>query len=235
MSDTPTREQRPFYNHFERLLSDDNFTRDIELLRNSDVNILEPTYENIQEFEDGDIGADEIPSPLFQVMEKYSLPLVMEDFMYHYVSHGEVALDKLRNGVYILDHDTMKASGVGGDEVHNYQAGYVNDSVHNKYVEVTLAIPVQATNTQIIDTIKQHKQFIKDRQTLANSGQPIQRVKSFPEKALRNKEIMRMHKEGLEPAEIAEALFDSLDKPLIGSDVSKIIYKEKQKTKRYRS
>ena len=233
MSDKPTREQLPLYNHFERLLGDENFVRDMEMLRGSGTDILESTYENIQEFEDGDVDADEIPSPLVQAMKKYNLPLVMEDFMSHYVIHGEVALDKLRNGVYILDHDTMMASGDSDDELHNYQTQYVNDSMRNKYIEVTLAIPVQATATQITDTIMQHKQFIKHRQKLANDGKPIQRVKSFPKKVLRNKEIMRLYKKGLGPTEIAEALFDGQDRPLIGSDVSKIIYKEKQKAKRY--
>lgn len=133
MPSKPTREQLPFYTRFMRLVEDEAFTRDITLLRNSDADIIEPTYENIEEFEDGTVNADEIPSPLHQVMMKYNLPLVMEDFIFHYIKNDEIALDKLRNGIYILDHNAMRASGLSDDEVHNYQAWYVNDSMKNKY------------------------------------------------------------------------------------------------------
>lgn len=224
MSNKPTREQLPFYNRFIRLVDDEAFTGDIELLRISDVNILESTYENIEEFDDGTVNADEIPSPLYQVMMKYNLPLVMEDFIHHYVAHSEVALDKLRNGVYIVDDKAMEASG-GDDRELNYH-GYVNDSMHNKYVEVTLAIPVHATTTQISDTITQHKQFIKDRQTAANNNTPVGRVRS-EYYALRDKEIMRLYKSGLPPRKIRPKLIEKwghLTEPAI----SNIIYRRKK-------
>ncbi|GEM_PF-4562399 len=229
----PTREQLPFYNHFMRLINNDDFIIDIDLLRISKVDIRKSTYENVEVIEmlDGDdiVNGDEIPSPLHQIMMKHNLPLVMEDFIYHYVAHNEVALDKLRNGVYILDHKAMKASGNNRDETHNYQASYINDAMQNKYIEVTLAIPVHATITQITDTIAQHKQFIKDRQTQANDNKPIKRVKVFPEKILRDKEIMRLYKKGIKPNDIANALLGSTEDPLTGSDISKIIYKQKNK------
>ena len=227
MPSKPTREQLPFYNRFIRLMANETFTRDVELLRRSDVDILQSTHENIEEFEDGTVNADEIPSPLHQVMMKYNFPLVMEDFIHHYVAHNEIALDKLRNGVYILDHGTMKASGVSDDEVHNYQAWYINDSVRDKYVEVTLAIPVHATTTQITDTITQHKQFIKDRQTAANNNTPVGRVRS-EYYALRDKEIMRLHDEGLPPREILWKLPDKWRGTLNPPAISRIIYRRKR-------
>lgn len=49
----PTREQKPFYNRFMRLVNDDHFVDDINLLRSSTVDITQPTYENFEEFEDG--------------------------------------------------------------------------------------------------------------------------------------------------------------------------------------
>ncbi len=226
MTAKPNREQLPFYNRFKRLLDDESFTRDVALLRSTDVNILESTYENIEEFEDGTVNADEIPSPLHQVMMKYNLPLVMEGFVHHYVAHDEMDLDKLRNGVYIVDHKSMKASGMSDDEVHNYQAWYVNDSMRDKYVEVTLAIPVHATATQITDTITQHKQFIKYRQTVANNNTPVGRVRS-EYYALRDKEIMSLYDSGLPPRKIRPKLIKKwghLTEPAI----SNIIYRRKK-------
>lgn len=226
MTAKPSREQLPFYTRFVRLVDDESFTSDIASLRSSDVNILESTYENIEEFEDGTVNADEIPSPLHQIMMKYNLPLVMEDFIYHYVAHNEIALDKLRNGVYIVDHKSMKASGVSDDEVHNYQAWYVNDTMRNKYIEVTLAIPVHATTTQIADTIAQYKQFIKHRQTAANNNTPVGRVRS-EYYALRDKEIMRLYDKGLQPRRIRPRLIKKwghLTEPAI----SNIIYRRKK-------
>lgn len=230
MTAKPSREQLPFYTRFIRLVDDESFTRDIELLRSSDVDILKSTYENVEIIEmlDGDdiVNGDEIPSPLHQVMMKYNLPLVMEDFMYHYVAHTEIDLDKLRNGVYILDHKAMRASGASADEVHNYEAWYANDSMSNKYIEVTLAIPVHATITQVTDTITQHKRFIKNRQTAANNNTPVGRVRS-EYYALRDKEIMRLYDEGLPPRKIRPKLIKKwghLTEPAI----SNIIYRRKK-------
>ena len=230
MTAKPSREQLPFYTRFTRLLDNPYFISDIELLRSSDVDILKSTHENVEiiEMPDGDdiTNSDEIPSPLHQVMMKYNLPLIMEDFMYHYVARNEVALDKLRNGVYIVDHKSMKASGMSDDGVHNYQTWYVNDSMRDKYVEVTLAIPVHATATQITDTITQHKQFIKYRQTVANNNIPVGRVRS-EYYALRDKEIMRLYDSGLPPRKIRPKLIKKwghLTEPAI----SNIIYRRKK-------
>ncbi len=225
MTTKPTREQLPFYTRFMRLVDDESFTHDIESLRSSDVNILESTYENIEEFDDGSVNTDETPSPLHQVMMKYNLPLVMEDFMYHYVTHNEITLGKLRNGVYILDHDTMESSG-SDDKTLNYH-DYVNDSMHNKYIEVTLAIPVHATTTQITDTITQHKQFIKDKQTAANNNTPVGRIRS-EYYALRDKEIMKLRDKGLKPSEILWQLPDKWRDTLNPPAISRIIYRRKR-------
>lgn len=223
MTAKPSREQLPFYTRFIRLVEDEGFTHGIELLRSSDVNILESTYENV-EIVDDTANADEIPSPLHQLMMKYNLPLIMEDFIYHYVAHNEVTLDKLRNGVYIVDNKALEASG-GDNRELNYH-GYVNDSMHNKYIEVTLAIPVHTTTTQITDTIAQHKQFIKDRQTAANNNTPVGRVRS-EYYALRDKEIMKLHDKGLPPRDIRPKLIEKwghLTEPAI----SNIIYRRKR-------
>ena len=228
MTAKPSREQLPFYNRFIRLVDNETFAHDIELLRSSEVNILESTYENIEEFDDGTVNADEIPSPLHQAMMKYNLPLVMEDFIHHYVAHNEVALDRLRNGVYIVDNKAMEASG-GDDRELNYH-GYVNDSMHNKYIEVTLAIPVHATATQIADTIAQHKQFIKDRQTVANNNTPVGRVRS-EYYALRDKEIMKLYDKGLPPREILWKLPDKWRGALNPPAISRIIHRRKRQRK----
>ena len=233
MTAKPSREQLPFYNRFMRLVDDEAFVRDIELLRNSDVDILKSTHENVEVIEvpNGDdiINSDEVPSSLNQVMMKYNLPIVMEDFIYHYVAHNEVALDRLRNGVYIIDHKAMEASGVNDDKVHNYQAWYVNDSMRDKYIEVTLAIPVHATTTQINDTITQHKQFIKDRQTAANDNIPVGRVRS-EYYALRDKEIMRLYDKGLPPRKIVFKLPEKWQ-GLSTLAISNIIYRRKKQRK----
>ena len=223
---SPNREQLPFYNRFIRLLDSDIFTSDIEALRNSDVDILASTHENIEVCDDGSVNADEIPSPLHQVMLKHNLPVIMEDFMEHYIAHDEIVLDKLRSGIYILDHKTMQASGVSNDEIHNYQAWYANDSFHNKYIELTLAIPVYATTTQITNTIAQHKQFIKKRQTAKNNNTPVGRVRS-EYYAFRDKEIMRLYDSGLPPRKIRPKLIKKwghLTEPAI----SNIIYRRKK-------
>lgn len=225
MTAKPSREQLPFYNRFMRLVENEVFIRDIELLRSSDVSILEPTYENIEEFDDGTVNADEIPSPLHQTMMKHNLPLIMGDFIHHYIAHNEVALDKLRNGVYIVDDKVLEASG-GDNREQNYH-GYINDTMHNKYIEVTLAIPVHATTTQINDAIAQHKQFIKDRQTAANNDSPVGRVRS-EYYALRDKEIMRLRDEGLPPREILWKLPDNWRGALNPPAISRIIHRRKQ-------
>lgn len=228
MSAKPTREQLPLYNRFRRLVSDDSFIDDIESLRASKVDILQAAYSSFEEFDDGTINNEETPSPLNQIMMKYNLPIVMEDFIYHYIAHNEIALDRLRNGVYILDHGTMKASGTN-DETYNYRAWYVNDLQREKYIEVTLAIPAHATITQINDTLTQHKKFIKNRQTIANGNIPVSRVRS-EYYALRDREIMKLYDEGLPPRKIRPKLIKKwghLTEPAI----SNIIYRRKKQRK----
>jgi hypothetical protein len=98
--------------------------------------------------------------------------------------------------------------------------------MHGKYIEVTLAIPVHSTTTQITDTITQHKQFIKDRQTAANNNTPVGRVRS-EYYALRDKEIMRLRDEGLPPREILWKLPDKWRGTLNPPAISRIIYRRK--------
>lgn len=111
----PTREQSPFYNRFMRIVRDEEFQSDIESLRNSDVDITKSTFENVEviKMPDGDdiVNGDEVSSPLHQTMMKYGLPFAMEGFMRHYVAHGEIDLDRLNSGVYIVDDKAMEASG----------------------------------------------------------------------------------------------------------------------------
>lgn len=225
MPDNPTREQLPFYNRFMRLRDDESFSHDIESLRKSKVDILKSTYENIVEFEDGEVSADEVPSPLHLIMMKYNLPLVMEDFVYHFIKYDELDLNKLRNGVYLVDTKAMEASG-DGDNERNYHS-YVYDTERNNYIEVTLAVPVHATTTQINDTITQYKQFIKDRQMVANDNTPLSRVRS-EYYALRDKEIMRLHDKGLPPRKILWKLPVEWRGVLTAPAISRIVYRRKQ-------
>lgn len=227
MTKRPSREQLPFYNRFIRYIDNDEFTADIDTLRNSGVNILESTYENIEVIEDT-TNADEIPSPIHQFMMKYNLPLIMEDFMHHYVARNEIDLSKLRNGVYLVDDKDMEASG-SYDNKLNYH-DYVNDTMHNKYIHVTLAIPVHATTTQINDSITQYKHFIKDRQTKANNNAPIRRIRS-EYYALRDKEIMKLYNNGSPPREILWKLPEKWRNMLNPPAISRIIYRRKQQRK----
>ena len=233
MTVKPSREQKPLYNRFIKAVDTDDFQRDIESLRNSDADITKSTFKNVEiiRVPDGDdiINSDEVPSPLHQVMMKYELPLAMDDFVRHYVAHGEIALDKIRSGVYLVDHKSMEASG-GDDRELNYH-WYINDTDyinHNKYIEVTLAIPAHATITQINDTISQHKQFILDRQEAANNGTPVGRVRLAPAH-IRNREIMKLYNTGLKPSQILWELPDDLRGELTSPDISKIIYKQRKK------
>jgi hypothetical protein len=223
----PSREQKPFYNRFMRLVNDDHFADDINLLRSSTVDITQPTYENFEEFEDGSANADEIPSPLLKFMIKYDLPPVMEDFISLYILKDKVDLTMLRSGVYIVDHGQQEASGSSLDKHLNYQS-YAQDTMHDDYVELTLAIPIHALSTQIADTLAQHKQFIKDKQAILNGGDSIKRIKLYP-KDLRNREILRLHQEGLKPSEILLELPDTFRGELTAPDISKIIYKLRSK------
>lgn len=229
MAEKPTREQLPFYNRFMSLLNSEVFSRDIETLRNSKEDIRQPTYENVEivEMSDGDdiVNEDETPPVLHQIMKKHNLPIVMEDFMYHYVQHKKINLGKLRNGVYLVDEKAMEASGNDEDKHMNFQA-YVADTMEDKYVEVTLAFPLHATNTQIVDTIKQHKQFIKDKQTRANNNSSVKRVRS-EYYAERDNAIMSLHEKGLPPRKIRPKLIQKwghLTEPAI----SNIIYRRKK-------
>jgi len=225
MDERPTREQLPFYNRFVRCIDNESFMADVGLLRDSKIDILESTHENVEVFNDGSVNADEIPSPLHQFMLKYSLPIVMEDFVFHFIRHETIDLSKLRNGVYLVDDKSMEASGRGDNEL-NYH-GYVNDTMHNKYIHITLAIPVHATITQINDTISEHKQFIRDRQTGANNDTPVSRVRS-EFYAERDKEVMDLYRQGYRPREIASKISGRWRGIITAPMISDIIYRRRK-------
>lgn len=224
----PTREQQQFINRFRRYVSDDGtihdveFSNSVEELRKSKVDILEPTYKNVEIFEDGSANADEILSPIHLFMTKYEFPLIMEEFVYHFIKHNDIDLTKLRYGVYLVDDRAMEASGDSEDITQNYHT-YLTDSDHNRYVRITLAVPINATTTQITHTISQHKQFIKVRQARANNDTPIPRVRS-EFYAERDREILGLYEQGLRPREIERRLSDRfgiLTAPMISNIVSR--------------
>lgn len=229
----PTREQQQFINRFRRYVSDDGtiqhakFSKDVDELRKSEADILKSTYENVEVLDDGSANADEIPSLLYQFMMKYELPLIMEEFVYHFIKHNEIDLTKLRYGVYLVDDKAMEASGDYDDPEQNYHA-YIEDSHYNKYVNLTMAIPVGATITQINGAISQYKQFIKDRQTEANDGRSIQRVRSnFYAK--RDREITKLSEQGVPPRGIVWQLSGGWHGKLTAPEISRIIYRYKQR------
>lgn len=85
---------------------------DVEILRNSNVDILASLHENVEVFDGGPVSTDEMPPPLHQAMLKHNLTIIMEGFVKHYVAYDEIALDKLRSGVYALDYKTMQTTEV---------------------------------------------------------------------------------------------------------------------------
>lgn len=230
----PIREQQQFINRFRRYVSDDGiihhseFSKDIDELRKSKLDILEPTYENIEELTDGSVNADEIPSPLCRFMMKYELPLIMEEFIYHFIKHNEIDITKLRYGVYLIDNSAAEASGDSDNDLgQNYQS-YLEDSRYSKYINITLAIPVNATITQVTSTISQHKQFIKNKQTQANNNTPMHRIRSefYSE---RDREIVFYREQGMSPRDIVWRLSGGWRGKLTAPEISRIIYRYKQR------
>lgn len=213
----PTREQLPFYNRFMRLVENPEFVQDVERLRTSKKDILHAVRKAN--------GIVKIPSAFHQFMTKHGFPISMEQFVYFYVSRNEINLEKLQSGVYIVDFKNKEASGLSDNKRLNYFR-HVNDSMRDDYIHVVLAVPVHATTTQINDTIKQHKQFIKDRQAAANNNTPVPRIRS-EYYAMRDKEIMRLYDKGLPPRKIVHKLPEEW-RGLSTVAISNIIYRRKK-------
>lgn len=223
----PNREQSGLYNLFTRYVKDDGtihnaeFANDVKALRKTD-DISKPTYENIEEIGDS-VNADEIPSPLTQFMWKYGLPNSMADFLYHFITHEKIDLDKLQSGIYLVDDDAMQASGTHSQE-QNFK-NYIEDTQYAKYIQITLAVPVEATNVQIKQTIADSKDFIKSRQVAIGGSQVRNRENPMAE---RDNMIMSLYSQGLKPREIVGKLPEKWD-GLTRYDVSKIVDRAKRK------
>lgn len=100
----PSSEYDGLYNRFLRYVGEDNkihdaeFAVDVKALRNCTDDIRQSIYENVELVGD-DINGDEMPSPLSQFMSKYGFPRSMDEFLYHYIIHRKVDVDKLQSGV----------------------------------------------------------------------------------------------------------------------------------------
>lgn len=195
----PNREQSGLYNLFVRYVKDDGtiihpeFAKDIEALREHGDH-LEALWPN-----DGTVDT---PSPFIQFVNKYDFPPSMHMFLLDYVTRNEINFDKLTYGIYVVDEDAQEASGNFKPSA-NY-LGYSIDSLTTKYVKLTLAVPVDATNLQIRETIKDANDFIKARQTEANGGRVARKRRIL--NAERNNWLLDQDKKGLSPSQILHKL-----------------------------
>lgn len=195
LNQKPSREQSGLYNLFSRYVKDDGtiihagFAQDIEdLRRNGDsISVIQP------------IGAVvDDPSPFFQFTQKYAFPPTMHMFLLDFITRNEINPDKLFFGVYIVDEGKSEASGKFDPSINYF--GYTTDSLSTNYVKLTLAVPVDATNLQIREAIKEARDFIKSRQTEANGGN-IPR-KRFSVNAELNNWVLEVYNQGLKPKQI---------------------------------
>ena len=223
----PSREQSGLYNLFARHVKDDGtihdaeFAKDVKALRKT-ADMSQSTYENIEEVDDF-VNADEIPSPFAQFMHKYQFPSGMNDFVYHFITRRKIDPDKLRSGIYLVDDDSMQASGEYEPE-QNFK-NYVEDTQYTKYVHVTLALPVDATKVQIDEAITKHQDFIKSRQNKVRGTARTRKRESLNSE--RDSEIMKLYIQGLKPSQIAFKLSDKW-RALSAPEISKIISRLKK-------
>lgn len=193
----PSREQSGLYNLFSRYVKDDGaiihaeFATDVEELRK---------YENSIESLQPNDSVEGAPSPFLEFAKKYNFPPTMHMFLMNYIDTNEINPDKLFSGVYIVDEDMSEASGRFDPTVNYF--GYTADTLSTKYIKLTLAIPVDATNLQIREAIKEAKGFIRSRQTEANDGN-IPR-KRFSVNAELNNWVMDQYSQGLKPKQILQ-------------------------------
>jgi hypothetical protein len=174
-------------------------------------------------FDDGAVNVTETPSPLNQFMMDYKFPTIMSDFIHHFIVSDKIDTSKLRDGVYILDESEMLASG-GLSPEQNFK-DYVTDQDYMKYVHVTLAIPVDATSTQITDSLALHKDFIKHRQ---ESVRGFKKTYKQPHlMAGRDTMLLNLSREGYKPREIAQLITGKWS-GLSGPQIAKILYRIKK-------
>lgn len=227
----PSSEYTGLYNLFLRYVGDDNkihdaeFAADIKALRKSTNDIRQSIYENV-EIVDGEVNADEMPSPLSQFMNKYGFPRSMEVFLYHYIAHRTVDVGKLQSGVYLVDDDVMQASGEYEPE-QNYK-NYAEDLQYAKYINLTLAIPLNATNVQVAKAVKEAKDFIASKQSRVSGVSKTRDRYSLMAK--RDNLIMKLHKQGKKPREILFLLPEKWQNTN-PTNISKIIYRMKNNRK----
>jgi hypothetical protein len=195
----PNREQSGLYNLFARYVKEDGtiihagFAKDIEALREYG--------DNLEALWPSDAEVD-TPSPFIQFVNKYDFPSSMHMFLLDYVTDNEINPDKLTSGVYVVDEDTEEASGRFSPSI-NY-LGYSVDSLTTKYIRLTLAVPVDATNLQIKEAVKDAKDFIKAKQTKLNGGRVAR--KRFSINAERNNWLLEQDSKGLSPKQILHKL-----------------------------
>jgi hypothetical protein len=219
----PSREQSGLYNLFSRYVKDDGtiihaeFAEDIKDLRRhgDSISVIQPLGAAVDD-----------PSPFLQFTQKYRFPPTMHMFLLDFITRYEINPDKLSFGVYIVDEGKGEASG-RYDASLNY-IGYSGDSIATKYVKLTLAIPVDATNLQIREAIKEAKGFIKSRQTEANGGSVPR--KRFSVNAELNNWVLDQYNQGLKPKQILLKLPKKFQSTMhTAQDISDIINRHKNK------
>lgn len=168
----PSREQKAFIALFERYVNiktktifDKDFSDDIATLR-TQVNIEKPVITILDELG----NFDEEPSAIVKFMLRYKFPTAMERFIYKFITENEIDASLLELGIYILDDDAIEATGSSEDYQYNFQK-YIEDTTYSKNLELTISIPLDATNLQIREAIKSGNEFIKRKQkALGGSG-----------------------------------------------------------------
>lgn len=229
MPNKPISQQLQFANLFAQYVNLDTakihhqgFSDDITELRRMD-DVTASTYE-VHSIIDDTVNATENPSPLSTLMMKYKLPRLMEGFVYHFIKHNEIDFSKLDYGIYLVNDEEMLASG-GSDNLHfNYQ-NYVESTLNTEYIKVTLAIPVNATNTQITKTISGQKDFIKDMQKVANNGIALKRIRPYST-AERDNLIIKLST-NMKPSDVEMELYKSYDIVISSVDISNVLYRHK--------
>jgi hypothetical protein len=172
-------------------------------------------------------NATEHPSPLIQLLLDYELPIAMENFIKYFITENIIDYDQLEFGVYLLDHKDMIASGGSKDLNLNYHR-FLESSQYANYVEITLAIPVSAINTQITKTISVNKDFIKDRQR-AKGGADRERVRPYTT-AERDNIVLKLSKT-LKPHDLQYELSNNYNIHISSADITNILYRKKSKNR----
>jgi|GEM_PF-2676877 len=189
----PTKQQKAFIALFERYVNiktktifDREFREDITTLR-AQENIEKPLITVVDELD----NFDEEPSALTKFMLRYKFPLAMEKFIYKFIIDNNIDTSLLELGIYIVDSEEMEASGDSDNLRYNFQR-YVENMGYTTNLELTISIPVDATNLQIREAIKTSNEFIRHRQkALGGSGKKTYSRYS----AQQHKRILELSKE----------------------------------------